>query len=102
LHGLRYVYPPKFTTASRGVPTSVAAPPLSRKFSSGDDLPPVWPHPQGAVLGLGLEPIHPAVPGAALKNPALYEWLALIDAVRAGRGRERELATRELSARLSA
>jgi hypothetical protein len=31
----------------------------------------------------------------------MRKWLALIDAVRAGRGRERELAVRELSARLS-
>lgn len=35
-------------------------------------------------------------PVAALKDPLLYEQLALIDAIRDGRPRERQLAEREL------
>ena len=38
-------------------------------------------------------------PKAARKDPALYELLALIDAVRDGRVRERQLEEKELSAR---
>jgi len=33
-------------------------------------------------------------------NPSLYELLALLDAIRDGRAREREFAIRELSARI--
>jgi len=35
-----------------------------------------------------------------MKDPKLYELLALVDAIRAGRAREREIAARELSARI--
>jgi hypothetical protein len=36
------------------------------------------------------------VPEAALRDPALYEKLALVDALRDGRVRERKLAEQEL------
>lgn len=100
VHGVKYWMPPQFTTPSRGVPTSIAAPPLNEQFAQGNDLLPVWPHPEGAMSGLGLMPIHPAVPRAAMQNTELHQWLALVDAVRAGRGRERLLAIRELERRL--
>lgn len=34
-------------------------------------------------------------------SPLLYEWLALVDAIRVGRARERELAVKELRSRLT-
>jgi hypothetical protein len=40
-------------------------------------------------------------PQAALADPALHELLALLDALRVGRSRERKLAERLLSDRLS-
>ena len=52
------------------------------------------------VRGATLEPLHKAAPKAARKDPALHELLALIDALRDGRVRERQLAEKELSARL--
>lgn len=101
IHGLRYVYPAERLGITRGVPTSYAAAPLNAQFSIGE-LPPVWPHPEGTVRGEGLQPLYKSVPGAALRDPDLHAWLALVDAVRSGRAREREAATRELSRRLSA
>lgn len=100
LHGVRFSFPAKRSGVTRGVPTSYAAPPLEKAFSRGD-LPPVWPHPEGSVRGEGLEPLYRSVPEAALKNPQLHEWLALVDAVRAGRARERQMAGKELTKRLS-
>jgi hypothetical protein len=100
LHGLRYVFPAEWSGVTRGVPTSYAAPPLNAQFSIGD-LPPVWPHPDGTSRGEGLAPLYKSVPAAALRDPALYEWLALIDAVRSGRARERKLASSELERRLA-
>jgi hypothetical protein len=52
------------------------------------------------VRGVTFEPLHKSAPAAARKDPALYELLALIDAVRDGRVRERKLAEKELSTRL--
>jgi hypothetical protein len=59
--------------------------------------------PQPRELGGQLEILGDEALILALKqqaDPALYELLALIDAVRDGRVRERQLAEKELSARL--
>jgi hypothetical protein len=100
VHGLRYAFPVKRGEVTRGVPTSYAAPPLNRHIQAGSDLPPVWPHPEGQHRGVTLEPLYRSVPAAALRDPFLYELLALIDALRDGRARERKLAERELVRRL--
>lgn len=100
LHGVKYVFPASRGDATRGTPTAYAAPPLSDAISPGGDLPPVWPDADGRVRGLTLEPLHKAVPKAAKHDTLLYELLALIDALREGRARERQLAERELTARL--
>jgi hypothetical protein len=60
----------------------------------------VWPDAEGEVRGLTLEPLHRAAPAAARKDPVLYGLLALLDALRDGRVRERQIAERELTARL--
>jgi hypothetical protein len=54
----------------------------------------------GQVRGATLEPPHKIVPAAAATDPDLYEILALIDVLRDGRTRERQIAERELTARL--
>lgn len=100
VHGLRYVFPAERLGVTRGIPTSYAAPPLNAHFAAGE-LPPVWPHPEGTSRGEGLAPLYKSAPSAALRDPQLYEWLALIDALRAGRARERKLAIQELERRLA-
>ena len=100
VHGLRYVFPPEWGGVTRGVPTSYGAPPLRSQFAEGD-LPPVWPHPEGTTRGEALAPLYRSVPEAALRDSTLHEWLALIDAVRTGRARERALAAKELERRLA-
>jgi hypothetical protein len=47
-----------------------------------------------------LEPLYRSVPNAARADKQLYELLALVDAIRSGRARERELAVKELRSRL--
>jgi hypothetical protein len=100
VHGLRYMIPPLWTGSTRGIPTSYAAAPLSSSISGGSELPPIWPHPNGETRGQGLAPIYTSVPEAALGNATVYELLALVDAIRSGRARERELAVRLLEKRL--
>ena len=100
VHAVKYAFPPKHGGVTRGVPTSYAAAPLNRMIVASADLPPVWPHPEGSVRGVSLEPLYRSVPAAALRDPALYELLALIDAMRDGRARERKLAQEELSKRI--
>jgi DNA-binding Lrp family transcriptional regulator len=99
VHGVKYAFPAQRGEVTRGIPTAYAAPPLKEQIGHAD-LPPVWPDEEGDVRGVTLEPLHRAAPKAARRDPALYEFLALIDALRDGRVRERQLAEKELSARL--
>lgn len=100
VHGLKYAFPPRRGELSRGVPTGFAAAPLKAQILPGDEPVPVWPFAEGAVRGYSLEPLYKTVPRAALRDPYLYEMLALVDAIRDGRSRERNLAEKELAARL--
>lgn len=92
IHGVPYVFPAVFGPVARGIPTSVSAAPLNQHFEHGDALPVVWPHSTGELRGLSLCPLYPAVPSACLLDPQLHQVLALVDALRAGSSRERELA----------
>ena len=78
------------------------AAPLKHHISPGSDPPPVGPDPEGSVRGIAFEPLYPTVPAAAKRDPQLYELLALVDAIRDGRARERKIAEKELVKRLSA
>ena len=101
VYGLKYVFPVATGKASRGMPTGYAADPLREQFlTSADDMPPVWPDADGAVRGMTLKPLYKSVPMAAKKDAILYEYLAMIDAIRGGRARERKAASKILQKRL--
>lgn len=99
IHGVKYAFPAQRGETTRGVATAHAAPPL-RSHIVDDGLPPVWPDPDGDVRGTTFEPLHRIAPKAARQDPALHELLALIDALRDGRARERQLAEQELRAQV--
>lgn len=97
IHGARFVFVPDRLPLSVGVPTSHSAPAFAGVFAPGStDF--VWPHPNGQVRGQGVEPLHPNVPFAAMQDAKLYEMLALFDALRVGRARERGMAINRLAA----
>ena len=96
--GLRYVFPQKPGAVVRGIPTSHSAAPLKDKIESTEHY--VWPYAKGTVRGHSIIPLYPSVPEAALKDAKLYELLVLVDALRVGRAREKELAIIEIKTRL--
>ncbi|MCR9161315.1 MAG: MarR family transcriptional regulator [Nannocystaceae bacterium] len=99
LHGIKYMCPAEFGPVARGIPTAHSAAPLRDLLvDSGEPL--VWADPQGELRGQSIEPLHRAAPGAALRDARLHAGLALIDALRGGRARERKLAAEELGAML--
>lgn len=100
VHGVKYAYPPDRGQLTRGIPTCYAAPPLNSLIVQSDEPPPVWPDPDGTVRGYEFTPLYRSVPKAAVRDQALYELLALVDAIRDGRARERELAVKLLTERL--
>ena len=99
VHGVKYAFPAEKGGMTRGMPTASAAEPLSHKMTQEEPVP-VWPFEQGSKRGYTFLPLYKRAPQAALKDPELYQLLALVDALRDGSARERELAKRELSARL--
>jgi hypothetical protein len=96
IHGIKYAFPAEHGPLTRGVPTSYAAAPLNRLIDPGDEPIPVWPYGKGEKRGIAFVPLYTLLPIAALRDPLLYEQLALIDAIRDGRARERRLAEQEL------
>jgi len=100
-HGLQYVFIPEQGGLSRGIPTAYAAAPMKEQFAGNNEPPPVWPDPEGEIRGQALSPIFRSAPVAAKQDKKLYALLALIDSIRAGRVRERDVAREELSKRFA-
>jgi DNA-binding Lrp family transcriptional regulator len=101
-HGLRYAFPPKRGSMARGVPTAGAAEPLKSRLLEDKEPPTVWPYAEGKVRGISLAPLYQGAPKAALRDPKLYSALALCDAIRSGRTRERNLAVELLGKEINA
>ncbi len=100
LGGVPYAFAATPGAEVRGVPTAHAAPPLAVDFTAANAY--VWPSVEGRVRGESLAPLYAGAVHTATTNPALYELLALIDALRAGRARERQRARDYLQQRLGA
>lgn len=92
--GLRYVFPQQPGAITRGMPTAISAPPLNNSFISDDIF--VWPYGKGNARGQAIEPLHPNTPEACLNDPRYYELMALVDAIRIGKARERRSALEHL------
>ena len=99
VHGLKYVYPAEMGAPTRGLLTSVGAPPLAEHFSVETGTVPVWPSAEGNVRGPALLPIHKSAVRAS-SDLRVYELLALLDALREGRVREHQMAESLLEERL--
>ena len=102
VHGVKYAFPPVRGELTRGMPTAYAAPPLSKRIVQSKEPPPVWPDKDSKVRGYSFAPLYKTVPQAARKDQELYELLALVDAVRDGRAREKKMAEKELTKRILA
>lgn len=102
IHGLKYQFPGKLGEFTRGIPTGSAAPLFEDKIALGNDPIPIWPFALGEKQGVALEPIHPSIPKALHEHPDenLYELLVLVDTIRIGRPRERNMAIKMLQERL--
>ena len=100
LHGVRYVWPATVGPVKRGVPTAFGAEPLVSQLTAAPGEAPVWAHAAGKAKGPALSPLYRTAPQAALADPALHRLLALLDALRMGRARERSLAARLLETEL--
>lgn len=102
ISGFKYSFPIEPGNLTVGVPTAYAAEPLSKHIQSGSDPIPVWPFADGGKRGVAIQPIHKSVPQALIDfpDPYLHDFLVLLDALRIGRARERNLAKKLIREKL--
>lgn len=100
VHGLKFAFPAKPGAMTRGLPTAFAAPMLKSQLISGGEYIYVWPYAEGRDIGQSVKPLFKNVPEAVQNDERLYEYLALVDAIRLGNQREANLAGERLSERL--
>lgn len=101
IHGIKYVFVPDRGEITRGILTAYAAPVFDGVFvHQKESLPPVWPSSEGPVKGYSFSPLYKSAPAAAQLDPILYEYLAIVDALRDGRSREQHTAAKFLTDRI--
>ena len=98
VHGIQYVYPAETGRVGRGVATYVSASPIQEQISNNTESY-VWHYLKGNARGQQIEPLYPSVPEAALRDPELYQLLVIVDTLRMGQAREKEIAISELNKR---
>lgn len=98
LHGVAYAFPQQPGATVRGVLTAHAAEPLNQIIKSNEKY--VWPFAKGLERGQAIEPLYNTVVEATLSDKKLYELLTMVDAIRVGRTREKEIAKKELQNRI--
>ncbi len=97
-YGLPYAFPQRPGSIVRGVPTSHSAQPLRDRIKSQEDF--VWPYSKGSHRGHSIAPLYKTVPEVVINDPVLHEYLALVDAIRIGNVREKNIAISELKKRI--
>jgi hypothetical protein len=96
--GVPHAFPPVVGPDVTGFATACMAPPFHGLIEPAERF--VWPSAEGSARGLGLTPLLPRSANLPERNAALYELLAIVDAVRVGQLRERKLAAELLHGRL--
>lgn len=97
-YGIRYVFPQQPGPVVRGIPTAHSMSPLNQEIQSDEFY--VWPSATGKMRGHGITPLFPSVVKAVEHDTSLHELLALVDALRVGRVREKNLAAGILKDRI--
>jgi len=94
LHGVPYAFPAQVGPERRGIPTAFKASPIADQIESPEAF--VWPSTSGRARGASLVPLCPSPGDVWERNQPLYELLVLVDAIRVGRARERDMARKYL------
>lgn len=102
ISGVKYFFPGELGEYTRGIATSYAGSIFEKEIVLGQDPVPVWPYAEGDQKGLALEPLYSSVPKSVVQypDPAFYDLLVLVDAIRQGRARERNIAIKILRDKL--
>ena len=94
IYGIQYVFPQRPSSISRGIPTAHSHPFMKKHFSSDQQY--VWPDAESDEKGLSVQPLYPGIVHAVKQDEKLYLMLALVDVLRLGKTREKDVAIAEL------
>ena len=98
LEVLRYGVPYFFSQVpggiSRGMPTAHSHDYFKDKIISNEIY--VWPDAESSVHGFCINPLYSGAINAAKKDCMLYLYLSLVDVLRIGKAREKEIAIEKL------
>lgn len=95
IYGVRYCFPVTPGPVVRGVPTAVSSPIFSESIVTGNESY-VWKDKEGTQRGQSITPLFHTVPQSAKLDNELYSLLSIVDVLRIGRSRERDMAIKEL------
>lgn len=98
-HGLQYVFPAEPGSLSKGIPTAHSHPAMKKNIISESMY--VWPDLKGKEFGQSIDPLYENQVKAAHEDPLLYEVLAIVDILRAGKNREVKMGLLQLKKILS-
>jgi hypothetical protein len=98
-HGLQYVFPAEPGPLSKGIPTAHSHPAMKKNIISESIY--VWPNLKGKEFGQSIDALYENQVKAAIDDPLLYEVLALVDILRAGKNREIKMGLLHLKKLLS-
>jgi DNA-binding Lrp family transcriptional regulator len=97
-YGISYAFPVQPGPIVRGVPTAHSAPPMNTMIQGDGDY--VWPSAKGQLRGQAIVPLYKNADKAAQTDAELHTLLGLVDSIRVGRVREKQIAVEELKKRL--
>jgi hypothetical protein len=101
-YGLPRVFPAIRGSIAIGVPTAFSSPIISSHLMTNQlNEIVVWAFADGGARGESISPLYPNAVKAALKDPELYELLCLVDVMRLGKIREKEIALKLLKQKFS-
>ena len=98
-HGVRYMFPAKPGSKVRGVRTAYSSRVLASEIVTDDVI--VWADARGDTTGQSIPPLLERAGELPTRCPQVYELLALVDAIRIGRVRERAKAVDKIKERLA-
>ena len=96
VHGIQYVFPSEAGRVGRGIPTYISASPIKEQISNSSECY-VWHDVKGSARGQQIQPLYNTIPQAVKEDNELYQLLVIVDTLRMGRVREREIAIAELT-----
>ena len=91
VYGIKYCFPAPLGRIVRGMPTASSASPINQAIASNGNIL-VWKDSSGTVRGQSITPLFPTAVEASKKDPDLYALLSIVDALRIGNARERQVA----------